>query len=874
MANVTPLIKQYLEIKAQYPDAILFFRLGDFYEMFFEDAQVASKALEITLTTRDKGKKDAVPLCGVPYHKASYYIGKLVEQGFKVAVCDQMEEVQDARGIVRREVTQVVTPGLIVDPEVLEAKDNNFLLGLSGEERRFGVAYLDLSTGEFKVTEVEDLDTLKDELERIRAKEILLPKSREDQAFVKRIAPRLEGGLINYLEDWKFEYRNCFELLTSQFNTISLDGFGCQGLREGIEAAGAILSYLKASQKGELKHINRILPYKCHDYMIIDEATKRNLEIFRSQQRGEEKGSLLALLDQAMTAMGGRKLRSWLNYPLRDLKEIQLRLKAVEMLKGEGQIRRGLRELLGKVYDLERLNSRAVVGSANARDLVALKTSLQMVPGIKALLRGLATPLLEGKVEGLDELTEIVELLERAIEEAPPLTLREGGFIKGGYAARLDELRAIRRDGKGWIARLEKQERARTGISTLRVGFNKVFGYYLEVTRSNLSRVPQDYIRKQTLTGAERFVTPELKEYEAKVLEAEEEIEELEYQIFCRLRQDVANESSRTQQTADLLAQIDVLAALAEIASNNNYVRPEVEESEEVRIEEGRHPVLERIKLLERFIPNDIYLNCTDNMLLIITGPNMAGKSTIIRQTALIVLMAQIGSFVPAKAAKVGLVDRIFTRVGASDDLSRGQSTFLVEMSEAANILHHATNRSLIILDEIGRGTSTFDGISIAWAVAEFIHDRIGAKALFATHYHELVELALTKPGIKNFNISVKEWNDQIIFLRKLVEGGSSHSYGIQVARLAGLPPEVLERAKEILANLEQEELNEVGMPKLALSKRKVKEQGVNQLQLFTPKPDAVREELERIDPTNLTPLEALNRLNELKELSKKSGKQ
>ncbi len=869
MANITPLIKQYLEIKAQHPDAILFFRLGDFYEMFFEDALVASKALEITLTTRDKGKKDAVPLCGVPYHKASYYIGKLVEQGFKVAVCDQMEEAQDTREIVKREVTRVVTPGLIVDPEVLEAKDNNFLLCLSGGGKRFGVAYLDLSTGEFKVTEVEDRDTLQDEMERIRAKEILLPKLLEDQTFLKKLAPRLEGCRINYLEEWKFEYRNCYELLIQQFKTISLDGFGCQGLREGIEAAGAILSYLKANQKGELTHINRILPYKCHDYMIIDEATKRNLEIFQSQQRGEEKYSLLALLDQAMTAMGGRKLRSWLNYPLRDLKEIQQRLEAVEALKQKGQIRGDLRELLGKVYDLERLNSRVVVGSANARDLVALKISLQMVPGIKALLRDFNTQF--PKIEELDELTEIVELLEGAVAENPPLGLREGGLIKEGYDARLEELRAIRRDGKGWIARLEEKERARTGINTLKVGFNKVFGYYLEVTRSNLSRVPEDYIRKQTLTGAERFVTPELKEYEAKVLEAEEEIEDLEYRIFCRLRQDVANEAPRIQQTAELLARIDVLAALAEVASNNNYVRPEVEDSEEVRIEEGRHPVLERLRNLERFVPNDIYLNCTDSRLLIITGPNMAGKSTIIRQAALIVLMAQIGSFVPAKAARIGLVDRIFTRVGASDDLSRGQSTFLVEMSEAANILHHATNRSLIVLDEIGRGTSTFDGISIAWAVAEFIHDRIGAKALFATHYHELVELALTKTGIKNFNIAVKEWNDQIIFLRKLVEGGSSHSYGIQVARLAGLPPEVLDRAKEILANLEQEELNEVGMPKLALSKKKAKEPGTSQLQLFSSKPDKVREELERIDPTSLTPLEALNRLNELKELSKKS---
>ncbi|UCD85079.1 MAG: DNA mismatch repair protein MutS [Deltaproteobacteria bacterium] len=872
MANITPVIKQYLEIKARYPDTILFFRLGDFYEMFFEDAQVASQALEITLTTRDKGKKDAIPLCGVPYHKASYYIGKLVEQGFKVAVCDQMEEAEDARGIVKREVTRVVTPGLIVDPEVLEAKDNNFLLSLSVRERRYGISCLDLSTGEFRVTEVEDLDTLKDELERIKAKEVILPKSLEEQPFLKKILPMLEGRLVNYLEDGKFEYRNCFELLTGHFNTVSLDGFGCQGLREGIEASGAILSYLKDTQKGELSHINRLLPYKCHDYMIVDEATKRNLEIFQTQQGVVRSGSLLALLDQAMTAMGGRRLRSWLNYPLRDLKEIQNRLEAVGVLQQKAQIRRELRELLGKVYDLERLNSRIVVGSANARDLVALRISLQMIPGIKVLLRGLDTQFL--KIEGLDEFSEVVSLLENAMVEAPPLGLREGGLIKEGYDARLDELRAIRRDGKGWIARMEEKERTRTGIGTLKVGFNKVFGYYLEVTRSHLSRVPPDYIRKQTLTGAERFITPELKEYETKVLEAEEEIEELEYKIFCRIRRDVAEESSRIQQAADHLAQLDVIAALAEVASRNNYIKPEVEEGEEIRIEDGRHPVLEQINQLERFVPNDTYLNCTDNMLLIITGPNMAGKSTIIRQTALIVLMAQIGSFVPAKIARVGLVDRIFTRVGASDNLIRGQSTFLVEMSESANILHHATKDSLIILDEIGRGTSTFDGISIAWAVAEFIHDRIGAKTLFATHYHELVELALTKPGVKNFNIAVKEWNDRIIFLRKLVEGGSSHSYGIQVARLAGLPPEVLDRAKEIMANLENEELDEVGMPRLALSKKKVRERGTFQLQLFNPKPDVVWEELERIDPTTLTPLEALNKLNELKELSKKTKKQ
>jgi len=869
--DITPMIRQYLEIKGQHPDAILFFRLGDFYEMFFEDARVASRILDIALTSRDKENEDAVPMCGVPYHAAFGYISKLLDNGFKVAICEQVEDPKLAKGIVRREVIRVVTPGVALDPESLEPRENNYLLALSWDGQHFGLSYTDASTGEFRITELASKEAVVDEMKRISPKELLIPKDKEQEAIVAELKKAFPGIMMTFPDGAFFEYRRANRLLLDHFRTASLDGFGCQGMTRGVGAAGAVLYYLKETQKGELPHINRLQTYQTHNYMILDDATKKNLELFRSLAFGEKKGSLIWVLDLTQTPMGGRMLRRWMEFPLLNLQEIAKRLDAVEELTGEGLMRKAVRDSLTALCDIERLNGKISLGIALPRDLATLRESLRMIPTLLSHCKGFKCALLKDLMTGVDPLEDILSLLDRAIVDSPPHTIHEGGIVKDGFDPEVDELRKILREGKSWIAGIEAREKRRTRITSLKVGFNKVFGYFIEVTKPNLKNVPQDYIRKQTIATGERFITPELKEYEEKVLGAEEKVVELEKAIFARLRTQVSQASQRLQKTAEALASIDVLACLAEVAVRNSYSRPCVDEGAAIKISEGRHPVIEAMNHEERFIPNDLRVDTDENSLLIITGPNMAGKSTAIRQAALITLMAQMGSFVPAGEARVGLVDRIFTRVGASDDLVRGRSTFMVEMNETANILHNATKKSLVVLDEIGRGTSTFDGISIAWAVAEYIHDRIGARALFATHFHELTELALTKQRVKNWTVAVKEWGDRVIFLRKLVEGASSRSFGIQVAKLAGLPQSVLDRAKEILSNLESGELDEVGKPRLAESKRSTAETGVPaqgpaQLSLFSNVAREAAEEIRKLDLTTMTPVEALVALEKLKK--------
>ena len=855
------MVKQYLEVKEKYPDAILFYRMGDFYEMFFKDAIIASKILDITLTSRDKNKEDSIPLCGIPYHAASSYIQKLVDQGYKVAICEQMEEASKAKGIVRREVIRVITPGMVLEDDYLQPKANNFLMAISLGEERFGLAILDASTGDFLATEVNTAQSLLDEVMRTEPKEIIFPETAKEQAPAKHLMKAFPHALYSPLPPEVFDGERSRERLKA-FSLLPPEG-----KNQALQAVGAILFYVEETQKVQPGHLSRLEFYQVQDYMVLDETTRKNLELFENLATRSRKGSLLEILDETVTSMGGRMLKRWLSSPLMDLDKINERLDKVSELKEKDVSRQRLRENMRQVKDIERLSARISLGIANARDLVALKSSLNLLPEIKSIISPLEHESFKRYLQELDELPEIKDLLERAIEDNPPITLKEGGLIKKGFDSTLDRLREISREGKRWIADLETKERMRTGISSLKVRYNKVFGYYIEVTKPNLPSVPSHYMRKQTVSNAERFITQELQEYETQVLNAEEEKETLEYQIFLQVLEKVSAEVPKIQRIAQALAEIDVLSALAEVGERYGYNRPQFNEGDSLAISEGRHPVLERMGLEERFVPNDLALNSEDRQILIITGPNMAGKSTIMRQAALISIMAQIGSFVPAKEANLCLVDRIFTRVGATDDLVRGRSTFMVEMEEVAHILRNITPRSLILLDEIGRGTSTFDGLSIAWAVTEYLHEESPwrPKTLFATHYHELTELALTRPRIKNFHVAVKEWNDRVIFLRKLVEGGTSRSYGIQVARLAGLPPEVIDRAKEVLHNLEQGEFTEGGVPKLAISRKKKSTWDSHQRTLFQPPADPLRETLKKIDPNQLTPLDALNILSELK---------
>ncbi len=857
------MVKQYLEVKEKYPDAILFYRMGDFYEMFFKDAIIASKILDITLTSRDKNKEDSIPLCGIPYHAASSYIQKLVDQGYKVAICEQMEEASKGKGIVRREVIRVITPGMVLEDDYLQPKANNFLMAISLGEERFGLAILDASTGDFLATEVNTAQSLLDEVMRTEPKEIIFPETAKEQAPAKHLMKAFPHALYSPLPPEVFDGERSRERLKA-FSLLPPEG-----KNQALQAVGAILFYVEETQKVQPGHLSRLEFYQVQDYMVLDETTRKNLELFENLATRSRKGSLLEILDETVTSMGGRMLKRWLSSPLMNLDKINERLDKVSELKEKDVSRQRLRENMRQVKDIERLSARISLGIANARDLVALESSLNLLPEIKSIISPLEHESFKRYLQELDELPEIKDFLERAIEDNPPITLKEGGLIKKGFDSTLDRLREISREGKRWIADLETKERMRTGISSLKVRYNKVFGYYIEVTKPNLPSVPSHYMRKQTVSNAERFITQELQEYETQVLNAEEEKETLEYQIFLQVLEKVSAEVPKIQRIAQALAEIDVLSALAEVAERYGYNRPQLNEGDSLAISEGRHPVLERMGLEERFVPNDLALNSEDRQILIITGPNMAGKSTIMRQAALISIMAQIGSFVPAKEANLCLVDRIFTRVGATDDLVRGRSTFMVEMEEVAHILRNITPRSLILLDEIGRGTSTFDGLSIAWAVTEYLHEESPwrPKTLFATHYHELTELALTRPRIKNFHVAVKEWNDRVIFLRKLVEGGTSRSYGIQVARLAGLPPEVIDRAKEVLHNLEQGEFTEGGIPKLAISRKKKPTWESHQRTLFQPPADPLREALKKIDPNQLTPLEALNLLSEMKNL-------
>ena len=860
------MIKQYLSIKEEYPDAILFYRMGDFYEMFFEDAQVASRVLEITLTSRNKKDESPVPMCGVPHRAVSGYIARMIDHGYKVAVCDQIEDPATAKGLVKRDVVRVITPGMILDEAFLDKRSNNFILAVARHGEVFGLSYLDISTGAFRLTESGDLAAMIDESLRISPREVLLPESAKTDPQMNAIREALLERSITYLAESAFEHKRCYSLLTEQFKTISLEGFGCEGLAAGVRAAGALVFYVRETQKQKIELFTRLETYALDQYLLVDDLSCRNLELEKNIRSGTRRGTLIGIIDHTKTAMGARLLKLWLRYPLIKIEDIQERLEAVAETKSNIESRQGIREYLKSVFDIERVGSKIVMGHANARDLIALKRSLLALPQIQKMVSTLKSTLFQWD-ENLNPLYELAEVIENAIREDAPPTINEGGMVKAGYDNALDELVKISRDGKGWLANLEVQERKATGITTLKVRYNKVFGYYIEVPKSRASDVPVNYVRRQTLVNAERYITDELKTFETKVLNAEDQRAALELEIFNEIRKKIVENYKNLQSAARFLARLDCLLNLAEVADQNDYCRPEMTGDGHIHIEDGRHPVVEKMITGERFVPNTVSMNNETNQILIITGPNMAGKSTVLRQVALLVIMAQMGSFIPAQKASISVVDRIFTRVGALDNLSQGQSTFMVEMQETANILNNAGEHSLIIMDEIGRGTSTYDGLSIAWAVVEYLHDlhNTGVKTLFATHYHELTDLARQKQRVKNYNIAVKEWNDEIIFLRKLVEGATNRSYGIQVARLAGIPGEVINRSKKILYRIENKEQDLTE----ALSNNETGKSGPQQMGLFGKKDHFFVEKLSKLDISKMTPLEALNCLNELRDRAK-----
>lgn len=870
----TPMMRQYLEIKSQVPDALLLYRMGDFYELFMEDAIQASRILEIALTSRDRNSENPIPMCGVPYHAAESYIPRLIAAGHRVAICDQVEDPRKAKGLVRREVTRVITPGLVLESQSLPANQPNYLAAVnwSSREDRFGLAYLDISTAEFRAVEITTMEALVEELGRVAPREVLVP---DESCPVQWSALQRQNDLVvTSLDSADFDLRRAEERLVRHFKVHSLEGFGVRAMDLAVGSAGAILAYIQNNRLGSCEHIRRLSPYSRADYMVLDEATVRNLDIFQSSSFQGRKGSLLDVIDQTATPMGGRKLRQWLRYPLLDHARIQSRLGGVEQMVEQAATRGAIRNCLQKMSDLERLNGRNSTGLSTPRDLAALKRSLQVLPEIR---RYLETDLADSKsrriaklLDGWDDLEDLAQVLETTLTDPPPVNFNSGGVIRPGVHGELDHYVRLSRDAKGWMAEYEAGERRRTGIGSLKVRYNKVFGYYIEISKTNLASAPPEYVRKQTLVNGERFITEELKTFETQVLEADEKRIELELSIFSDLRQAVARESHRIQSMAEITAELDCLCGLAETAARRDYCRPVLDDSGSITIRDGRHPVIEQFLEAGSFVPNDLHLDQNDQQILIITGPNMAGKSTILRQAALIVLLAQIGSFVPASEAHIGIVDRIFTRVGASDDLARGRSTFMVEMQEAANILHQATPRSLIILDEIGRGTSTFDGMSIAWAVAEYLHDLDGegVKTLFATHYHELTELAGTRPRVRNYNVAIKEWENEILFFHKLVPGGVSRSYGIQVAQLAGLPPTVTQRAKDILARIERGESFLAPAPSGPRKKRQREKQSEAGLQLglFEPSLEWLRDQITALDMDQMTPLGALQTLYALRE--------
>ncbi|EPR39177.1 DNA mismatch repair protein mutS [Desulfococcus multivorans DSM 2059] len=853
-----------MAIKAEYPDALLFYRMGDFYELFFEDAEKASKILEITLTSRNKNQASPVPMCGVPCRAVQGYIARIIERGLKVAVCDQVEDPAQAKGLVKREVVRVITPGMIIENEFLDAKTHNYLLAVAREGAAVGLAYVDISTGTFRVTQSDGGDGVSDEISRVSPSEVLLGESLRDEASLDALMPLECRKSITFIPDRYFNPAFGKNLLIDQFGTLTLEGFGCEHLPAAVGAAGAVLHYVSQTQKQKIDHIRGIETYFLNDFMAIDDQSRRNLELLENLKTGKRRGTLIDILDHTVTAMGGRLLANWLRYPLLKPEEITSRLDAVEEACANRLTSEKIREHLSSVYDLERLGSRISMGHANARDLVTLKRSLLKLPEIQKYTSEMKASLFRW-VGSLSPLMDVADLIDRAIREDAPSAVNEGGIIKSGFDSVLDELIKTSKDGKGWLVRLEAEEKKKTGITALKVRYNKVFGYYLEVPKIHAEKIPDHYIRKQTLVNAERYVTEELKTFESTVLNAEEKRARLEYEIFNDVRTAVRDQHRHIQDAADFTARLDVLLNLAHVAAKNDYHRPHVNLDGILTIEDGRHPVVEKMITDERFVPNSIRMDSRENQVLIITGPNMAGKSTVLRQAALTTILAQVGAFVPAARAEVPVTDKIFTRVGALDNLSQGESTFMVEMQETANILNNATPQSLVILDEIGRGTSTFDGLSIAWAVAEYLHDLKGkgVKTLFATHYHELTALEQSRPRVKNFNIAVKEVDDRIIFLRKLVPGGTNRSYGIQVARLAGIPESIIHRAKTVLSRIENEGhiiRREEGASPAEEASHPV------QLGLFRPQETLLVETLQSLDVSRMTPLEALLTLNELQE--------
>ncbi len=875
MAELTPMMQKYMETKEQYKDCILFYRLGDFYEMFFDDALVASKELEITLTGKSCGLEERAPMCGIPYHAVEGYLSKLVSRGYKVAICEQVEDPKLAKGLVKREVIRVVTPGTNLNVQSLEAGKNNYLLSIAYTSDGIGISAADVTTGDYYVTEVEDLKKLNDELMKYEPSEIICNEAFLVSGFdVNDLKSRLHIS-VNALESHMFDDDGCRRILMKHFKVNTLIGLGVEEFPTGLLAAGALLQYLYDTQKTDLEHFTHIYPYLTSRYMLLDSSTRRNLELTETLREKQKRGSLLWVLDKTKTAMGARLLRNYIEQPLIEKDEMEKRLDAIQELNQDSISRDEIREYLNPIYDLERLLSKVTYKTANPRDLIAFRNSLEMLPPIKTVLSAFEKDELTEIRKQIDGLEDIYQLIDEAIIEEPPISIREGGMIKDGFDDTIDRLRSAKHDGKQWLAQLEEEDRERTGIKNLKIKYNKVFGYYFEVTNSYKDLVPEDYIRKQTLANAERYTTPRLKELEDTILNAEDKLQTLEYDVFCRIRDTIAQELVRIQNTAKAIAKLDVYASLSLVSERNHYVRPKLNEKGVIDIKDGRHPVVEQMITNDMFIANDTYLDNGSHCISVITGPNMAGKSTYMRQTALIVLMAQIGCFVPARTANIGIVDRIFTRVGASDDLASGQSTFMVEMNEVANILRNATSKSLLILDEIGRGTSTFDGLSIAWAVIEHISNRklLGAKTLFATHYHELTELEGKMNNVNNYCIAVKECGDDIVFLRKIVKGGADKSYGIQVAKLAGVPDMVIDRAKEIVEQLSDNDITEK-VQSIAIDNKndskakkqpKYDEVDLAQMSLFdTVTDEDILKELMEIEVTTLTPLDALNTLYRL----------
>lgn len=869
MANLSPMMQQYVQMKEQYPDTLLFFRLGDFYELFFDDAKTASRELELTLTGRDCGQEERAPMCGVPYHSAETYIARLVAKGYKVAICEQMEDPALAKGLVKRDIIRVITPGTVLESSMLDETRNNFICSLYAEGARAGVCFADISTGELHATTLEGKELeeqLVNELSRYSPREILInPEALEYKALPPFIKERLSASL-ELLEASEYDAAACESLVLEQFQKENLEALGLEEAPLVVRAVGALLRYLQRTQRTGLERMTEVELYNGAQFMRLDLNARRNLELLETMRNKEKRGSLLWVLDKTRTAMGKRLIRAWIEQPLLSPAQISRRLNAVEELSGDAILRDSLAEQLTGIHDLERLMSRIVYGSANGRELRSLASAAAKLPGLKVLLKDARSAMLSGIHQDMDTLDDVLELIDRAIVEEPPFTIREGGIIRSGYNAELDELKGDMSDGKGIIAQIEAKERERTGIPKLKVGYNRVFGYYIEITNAYKNQAPQEYIRKQTLTNCERYITPELKELEGRILGAHDRSVQLEHQLFDEVRKTVAAQLNRVQKTARAVARLDVLLSFAQVSVNNGYTRPIVNLDGKIILKESRHPVVETL-LDAPFVPNDVHLNKNENRVAIITGPNMAGKSTYMRQIALIVIMAQIGCFVPASHAEIGIVDSIFTRVGASDDLASGQSTFMVEMTEVADIIKNATDQSLLILDEIGRGTSTYDGMSIARAVLEYTADKktLGAKTLFATHYHEMTELETLLDGVKNYNIAVKKRGDDITFLRRIVRGGADDSFGIEVAKLAGVPNKVVARAKQILAELESGQ--QVSAPKTR--GRKPQQAEEQQLVLIPPNETEVMDRLRQLDVNTLTPIECMNTLFELCRLAK-----